>query len=88
MAGGRPGERLAPWVPRLRAKLGASAADEDVLLAAFYDDARLLAGLRDPVPECRARTTPLYELVRWLAERRDIERARIRFAGTEISLAA
>jgi pyruvate/oxaloacetate carboxyltransferase len=84
----RPGEHIAPWVPRLRAKLGAAAADEDVLLAAFYDDKRLLAALRDPVPECRARTTPLYELVRWLAERRDIERARIRFAGTEISLAA
>ncbi len=88
MVTGRPGEHIGPWVPRLRAKLGASAADEDLLLAAFYDDRRLLAALRDPVPECRARTTPLYELVRWLAERRDIEHARIRFAGTEISFAS
>ncbi|MEX2239924.1 MAG: pyruvate carboxylase subunit B [Burkholderiales bacterium] len=84
----RPGEHIEPWIPRLHAKLGRGASDEDVLLAAFYDDGRLLAGLRDPVPECRARTTPLYELVRWLAERRDIERARIRFAGTEIFFAA
>ncbi len=84
---GRPGGHIEPWLPRLRARLGSGASDEDVLLHAFYDEA-LLAPLRDPVPECRASTTPLYELVRWLAERRDIERARIRFAGTEISFAA
>jgi len=83
----RPAGHIEPWVPRLRAKLGAHASDEDVLLAAFYDQA-LLAQLRDPVPECRARTTPLYELVRYVAERRDISRARIRFAGTDLSFAA
>jgi pyruvate/oxaloacetate carboxyltransferase len=83
----RPAEHIEPWIPRLRAKLGPHAADEDVLLAAFYDDA-LLAALRDPVPECRTRTTPLYELVRWLAERRDIGQVRIRFAGTDLSFAA
>ncbi len=83
----RPGEHIEPWIPRLRAKLGPHAADEDVLLAAFYDEA-LIAALRDPVPECRTRTTPLYELVRWLAERRDIGQARIRFAGTDLSFAA
>ena len=87
MVTGRPGGHIEPWIPRLRARLGAGAGDEDVLLAAFYDEG-LLAQLRDPAPECRTRTTPLYELVRWLAERRDIERARIRFAGTEISFAA
>jgi len=83
----RPGEHIEPWIPRLRTKLGAHASDEGVLLAAFYDDA-LIAALRDPVPECRTRTTPLYELVHWLAERRDIGQARIRFAGTELSFAA
>lgn len=84
---GRPAEHLEPWVPRLRARLGARASDENVLLHAFYDD-DLVAALRDPTPECRARTTPLHELVRWLGERRDIARARIRFAGTDISFAA
>jgi pyruvate/oxaloacetate carboxyltransferase len=83
----RPAAHIEPWIPRLRARLGAEASDEQVLLAAFYDDA-LLAPLRDPVPECRFRTTPLYELVRWLAERKDIDRARITFAGTEISFAS
>jgi pyruvate/oxaloacetate carboxyltransferase len=83
----RPGGHIEPWIPRLRAKLGAQASDEDILLAAFYDPA-LVAQLRDPVPECRARTTPLYELVRYVAERRDISRARIRFAGTDLSFAA
>ena len=83
----RPAEHVEPWLPRLRARLGPRANDEELLLAAFYDDERL-APLRDPVPECRFRTTPMYELVRYLAERRDIERARIRFAGTEINFAA
>jgi pyruvate/oxaloacetate carboxyltransferase len=82
----RPAEHIEPWIPALRSKLGPQASDEDVLLAAFYDDA-LIAALRDPVPECRVRTTPLYELVRWLAERRDIGHARIRFAGTDLSFA-
>jgi pyruvate/oxaloacetate carboxyltransferase len=83
----RPAGHIEPWIPRLRARLGARASDEDVLLAAFYDP-ELLAQLRDPVPECRARTTPLYELVRYLAERTDIAQARIRFAGTDLSFAA
>ena len=79
-----PAAHLEPGLPKLRARLGPGASDEDVLLNAFYDE-KLLAPLRDPVPECRPSTTPLYELVRWLHDRRDIRRARIRFAGTEIS---
>jgi oxaloacetate decarboxylase (Na+ extruding) subunit alpha len=88
----RPGERVTeapaahvePWIPKLRAKLPPGISDEDLLLRAFYDE-ELLAPLRDPAPECRVSTTPLYELVSWLHNRRDIERARIRFAGTELS---
>ena len=50
---------------------------------------RMLAhALRDPTPECEEGTTPLRELVKWLHEKRDIQRARIRFAGTEISFTA
>ena len=80
----RPGEHVEPWLPKLRKQLGAATSDEDLLLHAFYDD-KLLAPLRDPTPECEVSTTPLRELVKWLHDKRDIQRARIRFAGTEIS---
>lgn len=82
-----PGEHLEPWIPRLRSELGAAAGDEDVLLAAFYDR-KLVAALRNPAPECRFRTTPLTELVGFLAARKDIAHARIRFAGTDMVLSA
>jgi pyruvate/oxaloacetate carboxyltransferase len=80
----RPGEHIDAWLPRLRKQLGAATSDEDLLLHAFYDE-KLLAPLRDPTPECEQGTTPLRELVKWLHDKRDIQRARIRFAGTEIS---
>jgi pyruvate/oxaloacetate carboxyltransferase len=82
-----PAAHIEPWVPRLRAELGAGAGDEDVLLAAFYDR-KLIAQLRNPTPECRYRTTPLTELVAFLCHRSDIARARVRFAGTDMTIAA
>ena len=82
-----PAAHIEPWVPRLRAELGSAATDEDVLLAAFYDR-KLIGPLRNPAPECRFRTTPLTELVGFLATRRDIGYARIRFAGADMMLAA
>ena len=82
-----PAEHLPPAVARLRTELGASAADEDVLLAAFYDR-KLVAALRDPRPECSFRTTPLAELIGFLAARRDIDYVRVRFAGAEMTLSA
>jgi pyruvate/oxaloacetate carboxyltransferase len=82
-----PGEHLEPWIPKLRAQLGAAASDEDVLLAAFYDR-KLIERLRDPVHECRFRTTPLTELVGFLQTRRDIGYARVRFAGTDLVVSA
>ena len=82
-----PAAHLEPWVPRLRAELGSAASDEDLLLAAFYDR-KLLAQLRNPVPECRFRTTPLTELVGFLTTRSDIDRVRIRFAGTDMTISA
>ena len=83
----RPGEHIAPWLPRLRAELGAGASDEDLLLAAFYDD-NLLAPLRKPAPPYRFRTSPLHELIRHIGTRSGLTRARIRFAGTDITLSA
>ncbi len=83
----RPGAHVAPWLPRLRKELGAGASDRDLLLAAFYDKA-LLAPLKRPAPEYRFRTSPLHELVAWVGTRRDIEHARIRFAGTDMTFSA
>jgi len=82
-----PAAHIEPWIPKLRQRLGAGASDEDILLHAFYDE-KLVTPLRDPVPGCRPSTTPLYELVRWLHDRRDIRRARVKFAGTEITFAS
>jgi oxaloacetate decarboxylase alpha subunit len=82
----RPGDSLEPALPRLRAQFGIGASDEDLLLAAFYEPA-LLAPLRKPMAPCRFSTTPLLELVRYVESRRDIREARIKFAGTEVSLA-
>jgi oxaloacetate decarboxylase alpha subunit len=82
-----PAVHLEPWIPRLRAELGSAASDEDLLLAAFYDR-KLIAPLRNPAPECRFRTTPLTELVGFLSTRSDIDYARIRFAGTDMTVSA
>ena len=83
----RPGEHLEPCVPRLRKELGAGVSDEDLLLAAFYPPS-LLEPLKKPAPAYAFRTTPLHELIRYLGSRSDIEYARIRFAGTEMTLSA
>jgi len=83
----RPGEHLEASVPRLRKKLGAGVSDEDLLLAAFYAPP-LLEPLKKPAPAFAFRTTPLHELIRYLGSRSDIEYARIRFAGTEMTLSA
>jgi oxaloacetate decarboxylase alpha subunit len=81
----RAADALEPALPRLRKQLGTGATDEDLLLAAFYD-ASLLAPLRAPPPAYRFSTTPLLELARYVESRSDIRQARIKFAGTEISL--
>ncbi|HVC31548.1 MAG TPA: pyruvate carboxylase subunit B [Steroidobacteraceae bacterium] len=83
----RPAAHIAPWLPRLRAELGAAASDEDLLLAAFYDR-KLLEPLRNPAPGCSFRATPLNELIRYVGGRQDLEHVRIRFAGTEMTLSA
>ncbi len=87
MVHGRPGEQIEPWLPRLRKELGPGAGDGDVLLAAFYNKA-LLEPLKRPQPQYRFSTSPLHELVAWMGQRRDIEHARIRFAGTEMTFSA
>jgi oxaloacetate decarboxylase (Na+ extruding) subunit alpha len=82
-----PAAHLSPAIPALRAELGSGARDEDLLLASFHDR-KLVAALRNPVPECRFHTTPLTELIGFLATRKDIEHARIRFAGADMTISA
>jgi oxaloacetate decarboxylase alpha subunit len=82
-----PAAHVEPAIPRLRAELGTGATDEDVLLAAFYDR-KLIEPLRNPASECSFRTTPLTELIGFLSQRSDIEHARVRFAGTDMTISA
>lgn len=83
----RPGEHIEPWIPRLRKQLGPSIPDEDLLLNAFYPKA-LLEPLKKSPPPLEFRTTPLTELIRFLGSRDDIEYARVRFAGTDLTFSA
>ncbi|MBM3225551.1 MAG: pyruvate carboxylase subunit B [Candidatus Tectomicrobia bacterium] len=83
----RPGEHVPAGLPRLRAALGTAATDADLLLAAFYD-AKLLEPLRRPAPSYTFSTTPLFELIRYLGMQNDITYARVKFAGTELTLSA
>jgi pyruvate/oxaloacetate carboxyltransferase len=83
----RPGEHIEPWIPRLRKELGPSVPDEDLLLHAFYPKA-LLEPLKKSAPQLEFRTTPLTELIRFLGSRDDIEYARVRFAGTDLTFSA
>jgi len=83
----RPAEHLAPALHRLRGELGAAASDEDLLLAAFYDR-DLIAPLKKSAPKYQFRTSPLYELIRYLGNKNDITAARVHFAGTELSVSS
>ncbi|HYT97312.1 MAG TPA: pyruvate carboxylase subunit B [Casimicrobiaceae bacterium] len=85
MTDGRPAERIEPWIPRLRAELGDSVSDEEVLLAAFYAN-ELLQPLKRSAPRYEFKTSPLRELIRYLGSRSDLSYARIRFAGTEMTV--
>ncbi len=80
----RPAEHLAAGIPRLRSELGTAASDEDLLLATFYDR-DLIARLKMP-EDYQFRTSPLYELIRYVGTDTDLSSARICFAGTEVTV--
>ncbi|HUY04763.1 MAG TPA: pyruvate carboxylase subunit B [Rhodocyclaceae bacterium] len=80
----RPAEHLAAGIPRLRSELGRAASDEDLLLAAFYD--RDLIGQLKRSEDYQFRTSPLYELIRYVGTDTDLSSARICFAGTEVTV--
>jgi oxaloacetate decarboxylase alpha subunit len=64
----RPGEHVAPACRACGANSAPAASDEDLLLAAFYAP-ELIAPLKKPQPEYQFRTSPLYELIRYLGNK-------------------
>ncbi len=87
MRSGRPGEYIPPWIPRLRSELGAEVNDDDLLLAAFYNE-ELLEPLKKQPAEYSYHTSPLIELIRYIGKRSDLSRVHIKFAGIEITVAS
>jgi oxaloacetate decarboxylase (Na+ extruding) subunit alpha len=75
----RPGALVPPALARIRASRGPFASDDDLLLAAFYDDGQYRA-LKDAGPiatEYPLMETPLLTLVKELAERPTIKSFRL-----------
>jgi len=81
----RPSEHLAPALPRLRAEFGTSMSDEDLLLRAFYDK-ELLKPLKKRTAPYQFKTSPLHELIGYLCSGSQLDYARIRFAGIDLTL--
>ena len=86
-----PADLVPPALPRLRALRGASASEDELLLAAYYDDSHVGAVLDrdgDALSGLRYRTTPLAELAEYLVHCTDVERARVAIRGVELPLVA
>ena len=82
-----PADLVAPALPRLRTQRGPNASDDEILLAAYYDDSLVRAVLsqaNDGLSGVRFRTTPLAELVDYLARRGDVDRFRVAVGGVEM----
>ena len=74
--------------PPLALLFGPRAAIAAVLLLAAFYSKELLAPLKKPEPAYRFRSSPLQELIHHLGMRSDLRHARIRFAGTEMTITA
>jgi oxaloacetate decarboxylase alpha subunit len=70
----RPGELLAPALPRVRRERGPFASDDDLLLAVFYNQEQYskLVAARPIKTDYPIGRTPLVTLIKELAARRDI----------------
>ncbi len=71
----RPGELVPPALERLRKERGPFASDDDLLLAAFYDDSQYnaLKGAGPIVTDYPIMETPLLTLVKELSKRPSIK---------------
>jgi oxaloacetate decarboxylase alpha subunit len=80
----RPGALVTPALDRIRKSRGPFASDDDLLLAAFYDDTQYGA-LKDAGPigtDYPIMRTPLLTLVKELAERPDVRSFHINQTAT------
>ena len=70
----RPGDHLAPGIPKIRRERGPFASDDDLLLAAFYPDREFKAlKVAGPIDtDYPLSSTPLVTLLKEVALRRDI----------------
>ncbi len=84
----RAAEHIEPWVPALRKRLGSAVSDEDLLLAAFYDEELLEPVRRSRACTYRFHTTPLRELVASLSSKTEFSRIHIDFAGAQMTFTA
>ena len=76
----RPGALVPPALERIRKDRGPFASNDDLLLAAFYDDANYSA-LKSAGPirtDYSAQRSPLIELVKGLADRKSVSRFALR----------
>ena len=78
----RPGALVPPALERIRKSRGPFKSDDDLLLAAFYDDTqyRALKGAGSINPDYPLMDTPLLTLVKELAARPDIKTFALRQA--------
>ena len=79
----RPGELVPPALKRLRETRGPFASDDDLLLAAFYDDTQYRA-LKDAGPirtEYPLMETPLLTLIKELSKRPSVKTFRLTARG-------
>ena len=69
----RPGALVPPALERIRRDRGPFASDDDLLLAAYYDDAEVAAlKAAGPIEVEYSAETPIVRLAREIARRRDI----------------
>lgn len=85
---GRPGEHLPPGIERVRKERGPFASEDDLLLAAFYDE-KLTKGIHPDGfgDTLYLSTTPLMELIRYLANRSERGRVKIKLRDLDLETA-
>lgn len=84
---GRPGEEIAPALPRLREERGPFDSDDDLLLAAFYSDSELagLYGARGARSYRMTRdATPVTQLLDGLSAQKPGDEVRVERPGVRV----